>query len=140
MKREYTIAFIDDDRDFLAAQRALFGARGYKVLTAESDERAKDLLQQEKPDVIVLDLMMEHYDTGFRLSHAIRKIPRLQNVPIIMLSGVAAATGQRLEADAHSLASWSHLDLFLDKPISGRALLKAVESRLPAQSVACRTE
>jgi two-component system response regulator VicR len=140
MNKTHTIAFIDDDRDFLAAQRALFGARGYTVLTADSAERAKTLFEQETPDVIVLDLMMDHFDTGFRLSHAIRKVPRLQNVPIIMLSGVAAATGQRLEADARSLASWSHLDLFLDKPISGRALLKAVESRLSAPSAACAAE
>jgi two-component system OmpR family response regulator len=131
MKRSHTIAFIDDDRDFLAAQRAFFGARGFTVLAAESAEGGRALLEGEHADVIVVDLMMEHYDSGARLSHAIRKDPRYREVPIIMLSGVAAATGRRLEIDAAGLAQWSHLDLFLDKPISARELLRVVQDRLP---------
>lgn len=130
MKTPCTIAFIDDDRDFLLAQRAFFGARGYTVLVAESVEGAREMLATSRPDIIVLDLMMDHYDSGFTLSHALRKDPRFQQTPIIMVSGVAATTGQRIAADTKTLAGWSHLDLFLDKPVSGRDLLKAVEARL----------
>jgi two-component system, OmpR family, response regulator len=130
MKKDHTILFIDDDRDFLTAQSAFFRGRGYSVLSADSAERAQGILAEQKPDVIVLDLMMEHFDSGFRLGHSIRKDPRFRDTPIIMLSGVAAATGQKLETDAKSLGVWSNLDLFLDKPVSARELLRAVEARL----------
>lgn len=131
MKKDATILFIDDDRDFLAAQRAYFGARGYTVLTADSVEAARATLEKTVPAVIVLDLMMEHYDSGFSLAHAIKKDRRFAETPIVMLSGVAAATGQKLEQDAARLTLWSSLDAFLDKPVSARDLLKAVEARLP---------
>ena len=131
MKTNPTILFIDDDRDFLAAQRAFFGARGYNVLEADGTDAALQVLSGHTPDVIVLDLMMEHFDSGFRLAHTIRKDARLKKTPIIMLSGVASTTGQKLEADAKNLAVWSQLDTFIDKPVSARELLKAVEARLP---------
>lgn len=136
MTKKATILFIDDDRDFLAAQRAFFGSRGYNVLTAESSDAAATVLGENVPEVIVLDLMMEHFDSGFQLARRIRKEARFEKTPIIMLSGVAAATGQKLEADAKSLANWSKLDAFLDKPVSARDLLKAVESRLPNRPTA----
>jgi two-component system response regulator CpxR len=125
-----TLLFIDDDRDFLAAQRAYFGTRGYTVLTADTQEQAHEVLAAQVPDLVVLDLMMEHYDSGFRLGHRIRKDARFAKTPVLMLSGVASATGQRLEADARQLAIWSKLDAFLDKPISQTDLLQAVQQRL----------
>ncbi len=133
MKRSPTILFIDDDSDFLAAQRAFFSARGYTVLVAESTEAVQKLIADQQPDIIVLDLMMEHFDSGFRLARKIRKESRFAKTPIIMLSGVAAATGQKLEADAKALTNWSNLDAFMDKPVAARDLLKAVEARLAAE-------
>jgi len=132
MKSQPSILFIDDDRDFLLAQQAFFGSRGYEVLTADSAESAISVLEKGRPDLIVLDLMMEHFDSGFVLGQRIRQMAHFKTTPIIMLSGVAAATGQRLEADAAKLAAFSKLDAFLDKPVSSRDLLKAIVARLPA--------
>ena len=87
------ILFVDDDRDFLQSQTIFFSSRGYEVLTAESAEEALKLLEKEMPDIIFLDLMMEHFDTGFTLSHQIRKDDRFKDVPLVMLSGVASADG-----------------------------------------------
>lgn len=125
-----TILFVDDDRDFLRAQEAWFGAKGYRVLTAESGDLAIELLRTETPDIIFLDLMMEHYDSGFQLSHKLRKDPKLASVPMVMLSGVAAATGQRFDNHPDSLKSWSKLDGFVDKPVTSKQLLKEVQERL----------
>ena len=93
-------------------------------------EGALARISEEKPDVIVLDLMMEHYDSGFVLSRKIRQDPALAEVPIIMLSGVASATGHKLAGDVASLKDWVKLDAFLDKPVTGRQLLKLVEDKL----------
>jgi CheY-like chemotaxis protein len=124
------ILFVDDDRDFLKSQAIFFSSRGYQVLTAESGEEATQLLKHETPDIIFLDLMMEHYDTGFSLSYQIRRDPRLEKVPLIMLSGVASATGRRFDQKEEELKKWSKVDAFLDKPVTGKQILKIVEEKL----------
>jgi twitching motility two-component system response regulator PilH len=124
------VLFVDDDRDFLRSQNILFSSRGYRVLTAESGEEALKLLENEVPDIIFLDLMMEHYDTGFTLSYQIRKDDRFKNVPLVMLSGVASQTGRRFDKQTDELKKWSKLDAFLDKPVTGKQLLKVVEEKL----------
>lgn len=130
--------FIDDDADFLVAQAAFFRGRGYEVLTARSGEDAVALLAGAVPDLVFLDLMMEHYDSGFKLAHRLRKDPRLSKTPIVMLSGVAGMTGHRFDAEASGLKAWSRLDAFLDKPVTGRQLLSVVEQHLGAAPLAGR--
>jgi CheY-like chemotaxis protein len=127
-----TILFIDDDRDFLAAQRAFFACRGYRVLTAEDPDEGLEAARAERPGIIFLDLMMEHVDSGFRLAYALRKEETLRDVPLVMVSAVAADTRRRFDVEAGGLASWSKLDLFLDKPVTGAQLLRVVEERVGA--------
>jgi CheY-like chemotaxis protein len=136
MAKSPKILFVDDDRDFLAAQTAFFGGRGYEVVTVDRVEGALEKISQERPDVIVLDLMMEHYDSGFVLGRKIRQDPAMSNVPIIMLSGVASATGHKFAGDTAALKDWIKLDAFLDKPATGRQLIKVVEEKLTAAKAA----
>ncbi len=129
MTSQRVILFVDDDRDFLMAQRAFFEARGFRVLTAEDTEQANKVLDGNSPEIIFLDLMMEHYDDGFRLSRAIRKREQFKETPLVMLSGVAATTGKRFGDEGDGLATWSKLDQFVDKPVTGLQLLRIVEER-----------
>ena len=128
----WTILFVDDDRDFLDAQAAYFGSRGHVVHTHENSEDALGFLQTAIPDIIFVDLMMERFDSGFRLAHQIRKDERLAGVPIVMLSGVARETGQRFDQEGQGLLSWSRLDRFVDKPATGKQLLGIAEEFLGA--------
>ena len=128
----YTILFVDDDRDFLDAKRAFFEARGHTVHTVEAPDDALRLLETLTPDIIFLDLMMDHVDSGFRLGYQIGKDERLRDVPLVMLSGVAAETGRRFDGEAEGLRAWSGLSQFIDKPVTGRQLLKVVEERAGA--------
>ncbi|MEI6727936.1 MAG: response regulator, partial [Actinomycetes bacterium] len=64
MTPTYTVMFVDDDRDFLEAKRVFFEARGHTVITAEAPEEALSVLATETPDIIFLDLMMDHVDSG----------------------------------------------------------------------------
>lgn len=124
------LLFIDDDSTFLAAQSAFFSARGFTVLTAEGTAAALSVLAEETPDMIFIDLMMEHTDSGFTLARRIRREERFRNVPLVMLSGVASETGTVFTRDREALKSWSHLDDFVDKPVSVHRLLMIVERRL----------
>jgi CheY-like chemotaxis protein len=126
----WNILFVDDDRDFLDAQAAYFGSRGHQVHTVESSQEALDFLETTVPDIIFLDLMMERYDSGFRLAYEIRKRERLAQVPIVMLSGVARETGERFDQEGQGLLEWSRLDRFVDKPATGKQLLGIAEEYL----------
>ena len=126
----WTILFVDDDTDFLAAQEAFFSSRGHTVHTVESTAEALDLLEALTPDLIFLDLMMERYDSGFRLAYELRKREHLADVPFVMLSGVARETGERFDQEGNSLLAWSKLDRFVDKPATGKQLLAVAEELL----------
>lgn len=130
MSESWKVLFVDDDQDFLTAQAAYFGSRGHTVLTADSSDEALQVLENEVPDVIFLDLMMERYDSGFRLAHQLRKDERLKDTPLVMMSAVARATGTRFDQEDESLRSWTRLDRFLDKPVTGKQLLAVAEELL----------
>ncbi len=132
MTLAYTVMFVDDDTDFLESKRVFFEARGHTVLTATAPDEALRLLESATPDIIFLDLMMDHIDSGFRLGHQLARDERLRGVPVVMLSGVAAETGRRFDGEAEGLRSWSGLDQFIDKPVTGRQLLKVLEERVGA--------
>ena len=129
----WSMLFVDDDRDFLDAQAAFFGSRGHTVHTVESSQEALDFLETDTPDIIFIDLMMERYDSGFRLAYEIRKRERFATVPLIMLSGVARETGQRFDQEGQGLLAWTHLDRFVDKPATGKQLLGIAEEYLGGQ-------
>ncbi len=125
-----TILFIDDDSEFLSAQKDYFSGLGYKVLTAESGKDAMDLLENETPDLVVLELMLEHFDTGFTLGYQIRKMERFATIPILMLSSVASVTGKRFDSSTKELRRWSGIDSFIDKPVDQGQLHKLIQERI----------
>ena len=133
MSSQWSILFVDDDRDFLDAQAAYFGSRGHTVHTAESSREALDLLETTIPDIIFLDLMMEHYDSGFRLAYQIRKHEHLDRTPVVLLTGVARETGERFDQEGEGLPRWSRLDRFIDKPVTDKQLLSVAEELLAAK-------
>jgi CheY-like chemotaxis protein len=129
-EKQCKLLFIDDDDAFLAAQAAFFGARGYAVLTAEGTDAALSVLERETPDMIFIDLMMEHADSGFTLTRRIRRDERFRKTPLVMISGVASETRVGFTREREELKIWSHLDDFVDKPVSAHRLLMIVERRL----------
>jgi len=133
-EESFSVLFVDDDRDFLDSQAAFFGASGHTVYTAESSSEALELLETTTPDIIFLDLMIEHFDSGFQLAYKIRKDPRFAQTPLVMLSGVARGTGQRFDTEGQVLMEWTRLDRFVDKPVSARQLLNLARELLAARS------
>lgn len=138
--KTFTVLFIDDDRDFLDAQATYFRSRGHTVHTAENSREALELLETIRPDLVFVDLMIEHYDSGFQLVYKIRKDPRLADTPLVMLSAVARGTGQRFDREGQTLLEWSRLDRFVDKPVSARQLLSLAQELLASRTVHEDTE
>ena len=128
MKPKAKILLVDDDQDFLEMHKAVLKNNGYDVLTASSGNEGLEKVRAEMPDVIILDLMMEKYDTGFSFSKEIKNDPLFKKIPILMVTAVAEATGYRfsLKEDGY----WMKTDDFLDKPIMPDVLIGKVEKLL----------
>jgi twitching motility two-component system response regulator PilH len=77
------ILLVDDSKTELHFLSDLLSKRGYSVRTAEDGEEAMKRLGEEKPDLILMDVVMPGQN-GFQLTRAITRDPRFVNVPVIM--------------------------------------------------------
>jgi twitching motility two-component system response regulator PilH len=77
------ILLVDDSKTELHYMSDLLGKRGYSVRTAENGEEAMRRLGEDKPDLILMDVVMPGQN-GFQLTRAITRDPRFANVPVIM--------------------------------------------------------
>lgn len=81
------ILVIDDDRDLTNAVKAYFEARGYAVRTAHSGAEGMDEIHRSRPDLILLDIMMENDADGFNLAYKLKNDKTYWDIPIVILSG-----------------------------------------------------
>lgn len=115
MNTKATIFVVDDDPDIVDQLALLIKNEGYEFASAASREEAEQVLMSVKPDVAIIDLMMEEMDSGFVLAHEIKKL--YPKTSIIMLTSVKSATGLSFASTSEEQQSWTKADRLLDKPI-----------------------
>jgi DNA-binding response OmpR family regulator len=114
------IAVIDDDLDILDASCLILKAKGFDVITATNPDDGYKIVAAKKPDLIILDVMMNEPDDGFFLAQKFRKDKI--NIPIIMYTSVSKATG--LDFASGGMVP---VDEFVEKPVSPDELVAKVE-------------
>ena len=122
------ILLVDDDEDFLFQHRIQLENAGFRVTTATSRAEAESLIDEAKPDLAILDLMMEQHDDGFILSHHLKQ--RLPGLPVILVTAVAAETGISFKPTSGAEKAWVGADAFLAKPIRFEQLKREVDRLL----------
>ncbi|TVR40159.1 MAG: response regulator [Bacteroidia bacterium] len=127
-KDKKTILIVDDDQDFLFQMKVGIKDMGFEVVTADTQKEAEDIIRRMKPDLAILDLMMENQDTGFILSHKIKSL--YPDVPVIIVSAVTAETGMLFDVTSEEERDWIKADLFLDKGIRMDQLHKEINKLL----------
>lgn len=127
MAEKTTVLLVDDDPDFIEANSIILNASGFEVLTASSGAEGLRKVEEEKPDVVVLDVMMENTDEGFSVARKIRKQLK-SNIPIIMLTSVAQATGYTFKPKEHP--DFFPVDQFLEKPVPPTILVDKIREAL----------
>lgn len=117
------IAVIDDDPDIREATSLVLNSKGYKVITASNPEEGYTLVNEQNPDLIILDVMMDEPDDGFFLAQRFRR----ENIktPIIMYTSVSKTVGMDF-----GTSEMVPVDDFVEKPISPDTLLSKVEKLL----------
>lgn len=119
---------VDDDPDYLFQMRFQLEQLGFTVEAAESQRQGEALMERIKPDLAILDLMMENDDSGFILSYKMKR--KYPEVPIIIATAVSAETGMSFSLDTEAEKQWIKADLYLEKGIRKEQLQKAINKLL----------
>ena len=122
------IMIIDDDPDFRDAITPILESALYEVITAGNPKEGKQKILAEKPDLILLDIMMDSLFDGFSLCHAIKGSPEFQAVkdtPIIFVSAVKEMTGSRFQFKSEEQGMYGPDD-YIDKPVKPDDLLSRI--------------
>ncbi len=119
------VLIVDDDPDFLEYTRIVLESHGYQVHTAASGKQALKMMREDKPDLVLLDVMMSYVLDGLNIARQMREDPELRNVPVIMISAIVS----REEASMFPTDEYLSVDIFMTKPVDPASLLKQV-SRL----------
>jgi CheY-like chemotaxis protein len=116
------ILVVDDDPDFVLINRMILEAEGYEVLEAANGSEAMEMICQERPDLILLDVMMSTILEGVDLSKAIESDPKIRDIPIVMISSIATSeyAADFPDDERIPIAAW------ISKPIQPAVLLKTV--------------
>jgi CheY-like chemotaxis protein len=126
------ILVIEDDADMVAALRMPLEAKGYEVVAAATGEEGLKKVEDVKPSLIILDVMMETVTAGFQVSLQLRspdpqsEYSEFRDVPILMLTAIHTTTSLRFGPDEAYLP----VDDFVDKPIDPDVLLGKIEKLL----------
>jgi len=128
--RKQTILIVDDDPDYLDANRAVLESAGFDVQTAGTAEEALKLLQSFSPDVAILDVIMDEPDSGFKLARQIRGNRKTRNVRIVLLTALNDVNREKGIAyrfsDGDRDESWLPVDRVLNKPVRPSKLAAVV--------------
>ncbi len=114
-KMRLHILLVDNDPDFVESLRIPLEAAGHEVTTADGMKTGRAAFENRRPDIALIDLMMEDTDGGFTLCHLFKR--QAPTMPVIIISAVNSDTGIDFDAATHEERAWIKADAFLAKPI-----------------------
>ncbi len=122
------ILIVDDDPDFVEYLRTVLESVEYKIVSAGNSDQGMLMLQREKPDLVVLDVIMSSILDGLSMSQRMADDPDLKHIPIVMVTSIANTDYLALFPTDESI----HIDAFLTKPIAPAELIRQIARLLPA--------
>jgi CheY-like chemotaxis protein len=126
------ILIVDDDQDQVNSLAHVLKSKGYDIAEAYNGSQCLKKLVEEKPDLIILDIMMDSDTEGFEVANQIRsnrptsKYRDYKNIPIIMLTAINQVTNSRFSLDMEE-SFLPGVEDFLTKPVNFDELLKVVQ-------------
>jgi two-component system alkaline phosphatase synthesis response regulator PhoP len=126
MNQKKRILIVDDDPDFAAAIAKILTTAQYEVEQAGSWQGGMKAIEERKPDLILLDVMMEKYDDGFNMCYDLKHDERYKHIPVIMITAVTEVTGLKFSPDTDG--EYLQAEGYLRKPVNAEVLLERVAS------------
>ena len=119
------ILVVDDDPDFVEATRIVLEGAGYEVISAADGDESLRVTRTEKPDLIILDVIMSSILDGLNVTQQLQDDPEHKDIPIVMITSIANTDYAAL----FPTDEYVHIDAFMTKPVPPDRLLEQV-SRL----------
>lgn len=119
---------VDDDMEFVKLYSLFLKNKGLDVSAAYSASEALEVLESASPEVVVLDVMMEHFDSGFNVGKAIKE--KHPDLPIILMTAIGEETGLDFKPKNEEDRRLMNADVFLDKSSSPDDLLQKINELL----------
>jgi DNA-binding response OmpR family regulator len=119
---KYVILAIDDDPDFLQAIRLFLEANGFVMAQAQSAEEGLKVYKKTKPDLILVDLMMEEIDAGTNFAKELKLLGNKS--PVYLLSGAGDEMMDNIDYAQLGFAG------VFQKPIKNERLLGVIKAKL----------
>jgi CheY-like chemotaxis protein len=120
------ILVVDDDPDFVEIMRTILESNDYEVVMASNGQQALSQVKAQRPDLMILDIMMSTVLDGLDVSEQLAKDPDAKFMPVIMVSSIAETP----YAHVFPMERQPHMDAWLSKPVDPKALLNKVAELL----------
>ena len=130
MSSAKTVLLVDDDADFVEMNRVLLERNGYNVRVAYSGRQCMEEVAGHRPDLVILDMVMENQSDGFNVSRELRNSEYTKTIPLVMITSVNDAIPFHIEPDR----TWLPVDALLEKPVDAQLLLAVVNKALGEQA------
>jgi CheY-like chemotaxis protein len=128
MDKMAKILIIDDDPNFVEATKAILESKSYKVVAAYDKNEGMEKINSEKPDLILLDIMMKKLDDGFTLCYKLKHDPELKKIPVLAISAITKETGLKFSSETDG--EYFEADDYVEKPVKADDLLERIEKLL----------
>ena len=137
------ILIVDDEPDAISYISSVLEDNGYEYLSAENGEQGLELAQKEKPDMILLDLIMPE-KSGMLMFQELKKDPELGKIPVIVVSGASEALGVNLRnfmikqprrgkekvVETTGETQFTEPNAYVEKPVDPNELIKLIKENL----------
>ena len=120
------ILVVDDDPDFVEATRIVLEQAGHTVVSAANGNECLSVVRAEKPDLIILDVIMSSILDGLSVTQELHKDPEYDEIPIVMVTSIANTD----YAELFPTDEYVHINAFMTKPVPPDELLAQVKRQL----------
>ena len=131
MDKEAKILIIDDDPHYVKAMRTILESEGYQIEATNYPAEALAQIIKIKPDLILLDIMMEKLTDGFDICYKLKHDPRLKKIPVLAVTAITQETGFKFSPKTDG--EYFEADDYLEKPVKAEDLLEHVGKLLKRQ-------
>ncbi len=121
----HNILIVEDEESLLKLESILLTAKGYRVIGASDGSEALEALTKEKPDLVLLDVMLPRLD-GFEVCKNIKSNPETRSIPVVMLTSLKSR-------EDYTKALRAGADAYLTKPFKALQLVETIKSMLESE-------
>lgn len=114
-KKKYRILIAEDDMDLLEQMTMFLENEGYEIISADNEKDAATIIRNQDFDIALLDLMLENSDSGFILSHKVKK--KNPDIPVIIITAVTEETGFCFDTQSQANRQWIKADALINKDV-----------------------